>query len=78
MRALLRRSEALARNAKLEAGVLSLGGLSIDPIAREARVDGQSVELTPREFDLLYFFARQPGQGVLAARSTQPGLGLSA
>ena len=39
-----------------------LGGLSIDPIAREARVGGQAVELTPREFDLLYFFARQPGK----------------
>lgn len=62
VRALLRRSEALARNARLEAGVLSLGGLSIDPIAREARVDGQPIELTPREFDLLYFFARQPGK----------------
>ena len=62
VRALLRRSEALARNARLEAGVLVLGGLSIDPIAREARVDGQAVELTPREFDLLYFFARQPGK----------------
>ena len=62
VRALLRRSEALARNARLEAGVLALGGLSIDPIAREARVDGQAVELTPREFDLLYFFARQPGK----------------
>ena len=62
VRALLRRSEALARNARLEAGVLALGGLSIDPIAREAQVDGQAVELTPREFDLLYFFARQPGK----------------
>jgi len=62
VRALLRRSDALARNAKLEAGVLTIGGLSIDPIAREAQVDGQAVELTPREFDLLYFFARQPGK----------------
>lgn len=62
VRALLRRSEALARNARLESGVLALGGLNIDPIAREARVDGQAVELTPREFDLLYFFARQPGK----------------
>ena len=62
VRALLRRSEALARNARLDAGVLALGGLSIDPIAREARVDGQAVELTPREFDLLYFFARHPGK----------------
>ncbi len=62
VRALLRRSEALARNAKLDAGVLALSGLSIDPIAREAQVDGQAVELTPREFDLLYFFARHPGK----------------
>ncbi|WP_368641005.1 response regulator transcription factor [Castellaniella ginsengisoli] len=62
VRALLRRSDALARNARLDAGVLVLGGLSIDPIAREVRLDGQPVELTPREFDLLHFFARHPGR----------------
>jgi DNA-binding response OmpR family regulator len=62
VRALLRRSEALARNARLDAGTLVLGRLSIDPIAREVRLGGQLVELTPREFDLLYFFARHPGR----------------
>ncbi len=62
VRALLRRGDALAHNARLDAGVLDTGGLLIDPIAREARVDGRAVELTPREFDLLYFFARHPGQ----------------
>ncbi|KAB0608766.1 response regulator transcription factor [Castellaniella defragrans] len=62
MRALLRRSEALARNARLDAGVLVLGGLGIDPIAREVRLEGRPVELTPREFDLLHFFARHPGR----------------
>ncbi|MCY1275783.1 Sensory transduction protein regX3 [compost metagenome] len=62
VRALLRRAEAMARNARLDAGSLSLDGLFIDPLAREASLDGRRLDLTPREFDLLYFFARQPGK----------------
>ena len=62
VRALLRRTEAMARHARMESGQLSLGNLSVDPLAREVRLDGQGVELTPREFDLLYFFARHPGK----------------
>lgn len=60
VRALLRRADALAQNARLDAGSLSVDGLVIDPLARTASVDGQHLDLTPREFDLLYFFARQP------------------
>ncbi|MGE8688384.1 MAG: response regulator transcription factor [Achromobacter sp.] len=60
VRALLRRSEALERNARLDAGSLVLHGLSIDPVARTADVDGRRLDLTPREFDLLHFFARHP------------------
>jgi DNA-binding response OmpR family regulator len=62
VRALLRRTEAMARNARMESGRLDLDRLSIDPMAREVQVDGKGVELTPREFDLLYFFARHPGK----------------
>jgi DNA-binding response OmpR family regulator len=62
VRALLRRADALAHNAQLDAGTLELGGLHIDPLAREVAVEGRAVELTPREFDLLYFFARHPGK----------------
>ena len=62
VRALLRRVDALAQNARLDAGGLSISGLAIDPIARDARLDGLRLDLTPREFDLLYFFARQPGK----------------
>jgi two-component system, OmpR family, response regulator len=62
VRALLRRTDALARNARLEAGRLEHGNLSIDPLAREVQVDGKPIELTPREFDLLHFFARHPGR----------------
>ncbi|SEB25464.1 response regulator transcription factor [Variovorax sp. YR216] len=62
VRALLRRTDALARNARMEAGRLDIGKLGIDPVAREVQVDGRSIELTPREFDLLHFFARHPGK----------------
>jgi two-component system, OmpR family, response regulator len=62
VRALLRRSDALARNARLEAGRLDIGRLQIDPLAREVQLDGKPIELTPREFDLLHFFARHPGK----------------
>ena len=54
------RSDALARNARMDAGTLELHGLAIDPVARTALLDGRALDLTPREFDLLHFFARHP------------------
>ncbi len=62
VKALLRRVDALAKDSRIDAGSLELGGLSIDPLTREAAVDGRRIELTPREFDLLYFFASHPGK----------------
>ena len=62
VKALMRRTDALARNARMDSGSLSIGELDIEPLAREVRVNGRRIELTPREFDLLYFFARSPGK----------------
>lgn len=62
VKALLRRVDAMAKDLRIDAGSLELGGLSIDPLTREASVDGRRIELTSREFDLLYFFARHPGK----------------
>ncbi|MDB5848086.1 MAG: DNA-binding response regulator [Rhodoferax sp.] len=62
VRALLRRTEAMARNARIESGRLTFDRLCIDPLPREVTMDGKPIELTPREFDLLYFFARHPGR----------------
>lgn len=62
VKALLRRVEAMALNARMDAGSLSLADLLIDPLTREASLADQVLDLTPREFDLLYFFARQPGK----------------
>jgi DNA-binding response OmpR family regulator len=41
--------------------LLQFGRLEIDEAAREARVDGKDVKLTPREFSLLLELANNPG-----------------
>ncbi len=62
VKALLRRVEALAKNARIEAGSVEADGLALDPIAREARLNGTALDLTPREFDLLYFLMQHPDE----------------
>jgi two-component system OmpR family response regulator len=62
VKALLRRVDAMSRNLHLDNGSLSHDGLFINPVTREVKLDGRLLELTPREFDLLYFFARDPGK----------------
>ena len=42
-------------------GLLSLGGISIDPKAREVRVEGREIELTSTEFELLRVLCEHPG-----------------
>jgi DNA-binding response OmpR family regulator len=41
---------------------LNFDGLEIDPGGRRVSRDGARIDLTPREFDLLLFLARNPGQ----------------
>ncbi len=57
------RLHALLRRRPEPAAVpLALGDLDIDPRHRRVRRGGREVELTRREFDLLYSFTRHPGQ----------------
>ena len=41
---------------------LEFGGLRIEPAARRVLVDGEEVQLTQREFDLLLYLAQHPGR----------------
>ncbi|MBB3044874.1 response regulator [Nocardioides sp. LMS-CY] len=41
-----------------------VGGLEIDPAARRASVEGEALDLSPREFDLLRHLAERPGEVV--------------
>lgn len=62
VKALFRRQAAMSQALRPEAVGLTFGKLSIDPLARTVRLNQSAIDLTPREFDLLYFFARHPGQ----------------
>jgi two-component system alkaline phosphatase synthesis response regulator PhoP len=66
VKAILRRSRTLGpRPAALRAPerpALRFDELVIDPDSREVWHDSAQIELTPREFDLLYALAEQPGR----------------
>jgi DNA-binding response OmpR family regulator len=70
IRELIARVKAILRRASLRAESrpeigtekIRVNGLSIDPLRHEVTIDDARVELTAREFDLLYYFARNPGR----------------
>jgi DNA-binding response OmpR family regulator len=69
-RELVARVKAVLRRARPDsapaepaaASSLAIGGLRLDPAARAVTLDGQPIGLTVREFDLLHFLMRNPGQ----------------
>jgi DNA-binding response OmpR family regulator len=64
VRELLARLNALLRRGGLvsPSRVLTLGNLTLDPVAHSARLDGNDIQLTPKEFDILEFFMAHPDQ----------------
>jgi two-component system, OmpR family, response regulator len=68
IRELTARVEALLRRGgDARRTRLQVGGLTIDLVERTARCDGKLVDLLPREFKLLEYFMRRPGQIVTRA-----------
>jgi len=61
VKAVLRRFEQPAPRQE-PAAPLSVGDLTIDPAAHKVTVVGRAVDLSPREFDLLYTLALEPGR----------------
>ena len=63
VRALFRRIDALSEgHGTCEEETVVRGGLVMDCARRAVTVDGRPVELTTREFDLLWHFACHPGR----------------
>jgi two-component system, OmpR family, response regulator ResD len=60
VRAVLRRGADAGEGVTEDREVLRFDDLEIDPAAREVRVAGRVVSLTPREFDLLDFLVSNP------------------
>ncbi|MBI3536403.1 MAG: response regulator transcription factor [Chloroflexi bacterium] len=61
VKTVLRRAAAPAPN-DAAAKAIAIGDVRIDPRTREVSARGALVELTGKEFDLLYFLAQHPGQ----------------
>ena len=63
VKALLRRVDALSKPETADAPpVLEFGALVIDVVKRKVTLNGDAIELTAKEFDLLLQFARNPGR----------------
>jgi DNA-binding response OmpR family regulator len=61
VKAIFRRVDSLERRGPGNPDVLTIGPVQIDSAGRQVRIDGQTIALTAREFDLLMHFARHPG-----------------
>lgn len=62
MKAIVRRVDLAVAPPEVPDELIEVGRLRLDLIRREAHVDGQSVDLTAKEFELLAHFARSPGR----------------
>jgi two-component system, OmpR family, response regulator QseB len=62
----------MRRSSRQASDIWRFGRLTIEPRKREARLDSQIVDLSPREFQLLMELAREPGavvaKGMLSQR----------
>jgi DNA-binding response OmpR family regulator len=47
---------------RLQKEPVTIGELTIEPLKRKVTLANRKVELTPREFDLLYLFMTNPGR----------------
>ena len=62
VKAIFRRVEQTSAAGGAPSARISAGGLEIDPGRRAVTLNGRSVELTAKEFDLLVYFAGHPGR----------------
>ncbi|RJQ33203.1 MAG: DNA-binding response regulator [Actinobacteria bacterium] len=58
------RVQALLRRAENNLDVKSFNGLDIDEIGRYVYVDGEKVDLSPKEFELLLYLAENAGRAL--------------
>lgn len=61
MKAIIRRSERDSKQKDLDNRV-KIDGIEIDFNSRNVYVDGQNISLTPKEYELLTFFIRNPNR----------------
>lgn len=63
---LVARVEAILRRANVMEDAITIGGITLDLQAHEVKIDGENVDLSYKEFELLTYFAKN--QGVALSR----------
>lgn len=62
IKAMLRRSELEKIEKEIKEEIFKCDQLTIDTLKRKVTLEGNKVDLTPKEFDLLYLFMSNPGK----------------
>jgi DNA-binding response OmpR family regulator len=62
VKAQLRRREQYAERDSAEQSIIGIGSMFVDIERRTVSLDGQSIDLTAKEFDLLVEFVKHPGR----------------
>jgi two-component system alkaline phosphatase synthesis response regulator PhoP len=62
IKAMLRRSEIEKIEKEIKEEIFKCDQLTIDTLKRKVTLEGNKVDLTPKEFDLLYLFMSNPGK----------------
>jgi len=62
VKAVLRRSNSDQINQRSKQRMVTVGNIAINPLAHTVEYDGRALDLSPREFDLLYALASNAGR----------------
>ena len=62
VKAILRRTEISKNAGDVQDKIISFYELTVDPQKRKVLLGNNKIELTPKEFDLLYLFISNPGK----------------
>ena len=62
VKAILRRTEISKNTGDVPDKIISFDELTVDPQKRKVLLSNNKIELTPKEFDLLYLFISNPGK----------------
>jgi DNA-binding response OmpR family regulator len=75
VKAILRRTQDMQATSHAPVPVLRCGALALDPTAHTVTQGGQTLALTPSEFDILALFMRHPGRALTRTQIIEEGLG---
>ena len=62
VKAILRRTELANPGSDVKERIISFDEMVVDPQKRKVMIGNEKIELTPKEFDLLYLFISNPGK----------------